>query len=102
MTERKLGGDTFKLSFGRVTGHREEGTYTERGTGTAVVAFAPEKLVDSLRSTPSGEDPITWPIRVLNEWNYLAHNVEHIKDNAANSELAIKTASLKENVRKIK
>jgi hypothetical protein len=103
MTERKVGGDAYKISFGSLTGQREQGAANiERRSGTSLVAFTPENMIDTLCSTPSGEDPITWPIRVLNEWNYLGRNAEHVKDNSASTMLAVKAASVKENIRKIK
>jgi hypothetical protein len=54
----------------RFSGREKQGApYTKGGSGTSLVPFTPEKTLDTLRSTPSGEDPILWPIRVLNECN---------------------------------
>ena len=50
------------------------GLQTERATEQLPAPFTKEldeKLFGRLSQTPSGEDPAFWPVRVLNELNYL-------------------------------
>jgi hypothetical protein len=100
-----MNGSEGERPQGKLTPQSNTNPEAARTEGSVPVAF--RDVFGKLSETPLGEDPAFWPVRVLNELNYMILERDHATDRpnvwGVNArEVGERFAPFKEHIRKVK